>query len=103
MSRVSSRIGSEKNLDTTKVRKNVNKTFEIMLKKVFTSYDTENVGGLNPKQVRAFMNELRTCLNLTNIDNDQFKRIITILDENGDGEIDVDEFWQFVPLVFPVL
>lgn len=90
-------------IQRAKKEKQQNKTFESMLKKVFNSYDTSKNGSLDPKQVRLFINELRCCLNLTCIDNTQFTRIITILDENGDGEIDVDEFWQFLPEVFPVL
>jgi len=37
------------------------------------------------------------------IENEPFRRIIKILDENGDGEIDLEEFFENIPDVLPIL
>lgn len=77
--------------------------FETMLKEIFNKYDADNSGAIDHKELKIFVDELRVSLNLLPCDKDIITRISKIVDENGDGEIDIEEFLMHLHRVLPIL
>ena len=70
-----------------------------MLRNNYCSFDNDGNGVLDPKEFKKFLDELRAVLNLTPCDNYIFHKVLRVVDANGDGEVDADEFMEFVPQV----
>ena len=65
-------------------------TFSISKIKVFDQFDTDNSGSLSKEEIKYACN----CLGLKAWDIDEF---FVGLDENGDGEISLQEFKDNLP------
>jgi hypothetical protein len=74
-----------------------------MLRTCYCSFDKDGSGTLDRSEFKKFLDELRTVLNLTPVDNYIFNKVMKVVDANGDGQIDADEFMTFVPEVLPIL
>ena len=78
-------------------------TLEDHIKKAFKTYDLDGGGTLDKKELRLFLNDLRHSLNLTSVDSKIFKRIMVIIDKDGNEEVDLEEFLIAMPEVLPIL
>lgn len=65
--------------------------FRNELKAVFRIYDEDNSGFLERAEMRVFINELRFTLFLPKCDNDIFRRLWRILDEDNDKRVSLAE------------
>jgi Ca2+-binding EF-hand superfamily protein len=77
--------------------------FQEQLKLAFEAYDRDNKGYLSPKELRQFLDDLRTEINLDKCDDEIFGDIFKVLDIDGGGTIGLGEFLASMRDVFPLL
>lgn len=82
--------------------KNKNFLYE-KLEQAFNTYDQEKLGYLTKDQLREFLNEIRQSLYLNQIDDKIFDKIFDIVDIDGNGQIEYEEFTDNIPDILPIL
>lgn len=77
--------------------------FEDRLQMLYATFDKEDIGYLLPDQLREFINEIRLSLYLTDIDDRLFNKVFSILDSDGNGQIEYEEFVESLECVLPII
>lgn len=68
----------------------------------FNAYDADSKGYLDSRELRSFLDDVRSSLLLHKTDDRIFKRIWKILDDNGDGMIQHEELLENMQKILPI-
>lgn len=77
--------------------------FEKNIELIYRSYDTDGNGTLDYGELRAFIDDMRKCLQLTKADDKIFRKIRKILDEDRDEDITIIEFMDNLNKILPII
>ena len=84
--------------DVTEVR-----TFKKYVKTLFTVYDADNSGFLDLEEFRGLLDDLRESMFLPKSDETIFSKIILILDEDKNGQIEQQELFDNIEKIFLIV
>lgn len=77
--------------------------FQKQIKKAFDKYDIDGSGELDHIELREFVDDLRELLNLSPSDDAIFFQILYLLDVDGNGTVELEEFYDKLGEVLPIL
>jgi Ca2+-binding EF-hand superfamily protein len=78
-------------------------SLELVIKKLFITYDTDNSGALDREELSNLLNDMCQHLGLEECGQREMAKIILIVDESGDGEVDFPELVHHVGRVVEAL
>ena len=65
----------------------------------FDTVDDDNSGGLDAEELNIIMDKVASSMGVTAPSEDDLKAILSVLDDNFDGQVDREEFCNLVMLV----
>ena len=77
--------------------------FREQISSAFNAYDFKQKGYLTPKELRCFVDKIRNSIGLLKADDGIFTQIYNILDADGSGTIELDELFQNMRKIMPVI
>ena len=77
--------------------------FVKQVEEAFKIYDADNKGYLTKDKVRIFVDDLRISMGLDKCSDRIFREIWKIIDMDGNGELEIDEFIEQRHSILPIL